>query len=683
MKNNCMNLPSKFVSLFTRVTLLLLVSASTLFSQEIEWQNTIGGSTTDDLRRVKQTTDGGYILGGYSWSDASGDKTENCHGIMDYWIVKTNYLGVLVWQNTIGAAETENLSTLIQTNDGGYLLGGSSDSYSSGDKSGNCIGGNDWWIVKTNSMGVIQWEYTIGGSLSEGVSSIEQTLDGGYIFGGSSRSNISGDKSENSIGGYDFWMVKTDSAGNIQWQNTIGGMSDDRLISLQQTTDGGYILGGSSSSDISGDKSENCLGFDDYWIIKTDTVGNIIWQKTIGGSDYDIFKSIEETADGGFILGGWSFSNISGSKTEDCLGLSDYWIIKTDSVGNIEWQNTIGGNGEDSFMSITQSLDGGYILGGWSSSNISADKSENSVGIGGKEDYWIVKVDELGNIEWQNTIGGSYQDGLNSIQQTADGGYILGGYSWSDSSGDKTENCLGGYDYWIVKLTGKNNLITGQVFVDLNSNGIRDIGELPLPARRITEQNTGRFAFSEQNGNYSVSVLDSGNYLVTPQPLNWWNPVPSSQSATFSGIQLTDSLNDFAYQPQGTFEDVCITITPMGNFRSGFTASYMISYGNYGTTTVSPTVYFYPYSNVTFQSATVTPNQIFPDSVIWNLPSLTPFQTGSIIVTVNVNLGLPIGTLINSSACILNRMLPMITQAATTAIGKCTPPALLIRMISS
>jgi hypothetical protein len=520
--------------LFIKLILILFINTSSVLAQEIEWQNTIGGSTTDDLRRVKQTTDGGYILGGYSGSDASGDKTENCNGIMDYWIVKTNYLGVVVWQNTIGAAETENLSTLIQTNDGGYLLGGSSDSYSSGDKSGNCIGGDDWWIVKTNSMGVIQWEYTIGGSLNEGVSSIEQTLDGGYIFGGSSRSNISGDKSENSIGGYDFWMVKTDSLGNFLWQNTIGGVSDDRLISLQQTSDGGYILGGSSTSDISGDKSENCLGFDDYWIIKTDTVGNIIWQKTIGGSDYDILRSIEETADGGFILGGLSRSNISGSKTEDCLGLSDYWIVKTDSVGNIVWQNTIGGDDEDYLMSITKSLEGGYILGGWSKSNISSDKSENSVGNGG-----------------------------------------------------------------------------------------------------------------------------------------------------FTGINETDSLNDFAFQPQGTFEDVCITITPLGNFRSGFNASYMISYGNYGTTTVSNPTYIFTHTVMSpFNQQPLHQAKSFLIQSYGICPALTPFQTGSIIVTVNVNPGLPIGTS-STAARILNLMPPMITPAATTAIGKCTPPAPLIRMISS
>ncbi|MBK9399659.1 MAG: T9SS type A sorting domain-containing protein [Bacteroidetes bacterium] len=194
-------------------------------------------------------------------------------------------------------------------------------------------------------------------------------------------------------------------------------------------------------------------------------------------------------------------------------------------------------------------------------------------------------------------------------------------------------------------------MITGQIFIDLNSNGIHDNGESTLPAQKIKEQNTGRFTFSDQSGNYSVLVIDSGNFTVSPQSVIWYNTSPISQTATFTGIHQTDSLNDFAYQPLGVFEDVCVTITPLGNFRSGFNASYMISYGNYGTTTVSnPVLYFYPYNNVTFQSATVTPSQIFPDSVLWNLPALTPFQTGSIIVTVNVNLGLPIGTLINSSA---------------------------------
>ncbi|MBK7965373.1 MAG: T9SS type A sorting domain-containing protein [Bacteroidetes bacterium] len=276
------------------------------------------------------------------------------------------------------------------------------------------------------------------------------------------------------------------------------------------------------------------------------------------------------------------------------------------------------------------------------------DKTENSDGF--RTDFWIVKTDSLGTIQWQNTILGGDQDFLSSIYPAKDGASLIGGYSSSNISGDKTENCIGAYDYWIIKLTDKFNLISGKLFADLNSNGIQDNGESPLVSRKITEQNTSRFTFSDQNGNYNLAVIDSGNYTVAPQSFSWYSSSPVTQAATFTGIHQTDSHNDFAFQPQGSFEDVCIKITPLGNFRSGFTASYEISYGNYGSTTVAPTIYFYPYSNVTFHSASIIPSQIFPDSVVWNFPALSPFQTGSIIVTVNVNLGLPIGTLINSSA---------------------------------
>ena len=546
-----------------------------------------------------------------------------------------------------GGSEYEFLYSLQQTTDGGYILGGFSISNISGDKTENCLGGWDYWMVKTDSLGNIQWQNTIGGNQTDEMRSLQQTVDGGFILGGRSISNISADKTENNCGNYDCWLIKTDSIGNIQWQNTIGGGGYDEIYSLQQTIDGGYVLGGTSSSNISCDKTENSLGAGDYWIVKTDPSGIIQWQNTIGGTGDDKLSSIYQTSDEGYILGGWSTSDISGDKTENCLGLADFWIVKTDSLGSMQWQNTIGGSDLDELYALQQTTDGGYIFGGYSSSTISGDKTENS-SLGG--DFWVVKTDELGNVQWQNTIGGRYQDWLRTIQQTSEGDYILGGASNTDVNGDKTENCLGWHDYWIVKLADKYNLITGTLFADLNSNGIQDIGEPPIAAKKIIEQNTSRFSHTDQNGKYTIAVLDTGNFTVSPQSLNWFGSVPSSHAAIFTGINQTDSLNDFAFQPQGSFEDVCITMTPMGNFRSGFPASYMINYGNYGNTTVTPTVYFYPYSNVSYQSATLTPNNITPDSVVWNLPTLTPFQTGSIIVTVNVNLGLPIGTLINSSA---------------------------------
>ncbi|MBK7681943.1 MAG: hypothetical protein IPJ26_05500 [Bacteroidetes bacterium] len=255
-------------NLLCKLTLLLFFSIPNLFAQEIEWQNTIGGSLLDDLRSIQQTVDGGYILGGFSSSGIFADKTENSFGLIDYWIVKNR----LKWFNQMAK----------------YHRGGS----------------NDY------------------------LNSIELTSDGGYILGGYSLSNISGSKTENNLGSWDYWIVKTDSLGNIQWQNTIGGSNWDYLTSIKQTTDGGYILGGHSFSNTSGDKTENTNGDNDFWIVKVDSIGIIQWQNTIGGSKDDQLASIVQTSDGGYIIGGFSESNISGDKTENCLGSTDYWIVK-------------------------------------------------------------------------------------------------------------------------------------------------------------------------------------------------------------------------------------------------------------------------------------------------------------------------------------------------------------------
>lgn len=353
------------------------------------------------------------------------------------------------WQNTIGGSGNDQLYSVDQTTDGGYILGGNSASDISGDKTENSQGNYDYWVVKLDASGSIQWQNTIGGSSTDELNSIQQTADGGYILGGHSSSNISGDKTENSQGSFDYWVVKLDAVGAIQWQNTIGGWEFDYLYSIQQTSDGGYVLGGRSWSGISGDKTDTSRGGNDYWVVKLDSTGLIQWQNTIGGSINDFLISIEQTADGGYILGGWSSSDSTGDKTEDSQGGRDYWVVKLDIAGSIQWQNTIGGSGTDRLESIQQTSDGGYVMGGVSDSPISGDKTEDSLG---GDDYWVVKLDTAGAIQWQNTIGGSGNDQLYSIQQTTDGGYVMGGYSLSNISGDKTENSQGNWDYWVVKL---------------------------------------------------------------------------------------------------------------------------------------------------------------------------------------------------------------------------------------
>jgi hypothetical protein len=438
----------------------------------IEWQNTIGGSGIDLLTAIQQTNDGGYMLGGCSFSGISGDKNDTSRGYVDYWMVKIDSIGNVEWQHTIGGNNYDYLTCIKQTKDEGYILGGSSNSDMSGNKTENNYGDYDFWIVKTDSLGNIQWQNTIGGSLSDDLTSLQLTEDGGYILGGWSESSMSGNKTENNCDTTswpftptkEFWIIKIDSVGNIQWQNTIGGKRNELLIELKQTNDKGYILGGRSQSNISCDKMENNLGALntwDYWIVKIDSSGNIQWQNTIGGNADDMLTSILLCNDEGYILGGFSESNISGDKTENSIGGSmDYWVVKTDSMGTIQWQNTIGGNNLDELRSINHTNDGGYILGGSSFSNISGDKSQNSIGNG---DNWLVRIDALGNIKWDKTVGGNDEDATYSLQQTMDRGYIIASSSKSNMSGDKTENSNGDWDYWIVKLyadttTGISNL---------------------------------------------------------------------------------------------------------------------------------------------------------------------------------------------------------------------------------
>jgi len=434
-----------FVATFCSISPLLAQVPS------IQWQNCIGGYNYETLSDLRQTADGGYILGGDSNSNISGDKTENSSGGRDYWIVKLDAIGAIQWQNTIGGSSWDGLTSLQQTSDGGYILGGFSASNISGDKTENNLVGFDYWVLKLDVTGAIEWQNTIGGLGDDVPASIQQTADGGFIIGGSSDSPISSDKTENNLGREDYWVLKLDATGVIQWQNTIGGDGADILTSLDQTSDGGCILGGRSRSNISGDKTENCLdqSTGDYWVVKLNATGAVQWENTIAGNNSEDFNSLQQTADGGYILGGSSWSNISGDKTENSLGLADIWILKLTANGDIQWQNTIGGNDIDELLSIQQTPEGGYILGAGSQSNISGDKTENCLG---HFDYWVLKLDATGGIQWQNTIGGGKTDVLRTCQQTPDGGYILGGYSGSTISDDKTENGNGNFDYWVIKL---------------------------------------------------------------------------------------------------------------------------------------------------------------------------------------------------------------------------------------
>lgn len=278
------------------------------------------------------------------------------------------------WQNTIGSNGDDILCTIKSTEDGGYIIGGYSSGGIYGDKTVGNNGFTDFWILKLNSVGDIIWQKGIGGNSTDILTTLENTNDGGMILGGYSNSGISGDKTEANItGSYDYWIVKLDVLGNIEWQNTIGGAGNDELYALKQTVEGGYILGGRSNSPATADKSESSDVYDDFWIIKVDSLGIIEWENTIGGAEYDYLYSILATEDNNYMIAGWSNSPVSGDKTDagyDTGGTGDYWFLKLDSLGNILWQNAIGGDQSDWLYDIIPGSNNGYVLSGYSSSSV-------------------------------------------------------------------------------------------------------------------------------------------------------------------------------------------------------------------------------------------------------------------------------------------------------------------------
>lgn len=446
----------------TKNLILLIIISGFIFALKaqnptIAWQKTIGGDARDELWSTIQTSDGNIVLAGSSSSSNTGNNTVNNNGSDDFWLVKMDLAGNILWQKSIGGNASDDLRSIKQTFDGGFILGGNSRSDISGDKTEGNKGEDDYWVVKTDSLGNIQWQKTIGGNDQDFFRDIIQTGDGGYFLGGYSKSPTSGDKTENSKGEQDYWVIRLSSTGNIQWQKTIGGDARDELNSVFETNDGGFILGGTSFSEISGNKTAASKGYSDYWVVKLSSLGSIEWQKAIGGQYYDELHSIQQTSDNGYILGGYSGSDISGDKTENFVGSFDYWIVKLNSSGNVVWQNTIGGSDLDYLFSINATSDGGYILGGYSKSPNSGDKEEN---LNGLYDYWVVKVDELGKMEWQKSIGGTAFDYFTSVIQTSDKNYIISGHSKSSISGDKTENSYGSFDYWVLKLDYIDNTNT-------------------------------------------------------------------------------------------------------------------------------------------------------------------------------------------------------------------------------
>jgi hypothetical protein len=362
-----------------------------------------GGTVEDLAYSVIQTDDEGYALAGYTNSYGAGG--------YDFYLVKIDPNCNMQWNKTYGGTSYETAYSVVQTADGGYALAGGTPSYGAGSA--------DFWLVKTDSAGNAQWNKTYGGADSDLAHSMVQTGDGGYALAGYTRSF--------GAGSYDFWLVKTDSNGNMEWNKTYGGAGDDFAWSMVQTGDGGYAIVGETISYGAGSW--------DFWLIKTDPTGNAQWNKTYGGTSAEYARSVVQTGDGGYAITGWTGSISAGY---DC------WLVKTDSAGSAQWNKTYGGTSEDYAYSVVQTDDGRYAIAG----------ETQSYGAG-SADFWLVETDSNGNAQWNQTYGGTNSEGAYSMVQTRDGGYAMAGYTYSYER--KT-------DLWFVKTDSHGNLQWNQTF---------------------------------------------------------------------------------------------------------------------------------------------------------------------------------------------------------------------------
>ena len=367
-----------------RLIIILFVSLIySLFAQsqpDTLWTRTFGGIEPDTAYDVIQTNDGGYLIAG-------GSNT------LDAWVVKTDENGYEEWNSTYDGLR---IYTILQIDDGFVLAGH----------------GDNFWLTKITEEGTIEWDQTYNCFEDGYAYCVQETNDNGYIIAGSAFDNTG-------IG--DFGLIKTDSLGNEEWHQSYGIVSNydwEMAYSVQQTADEGYIVAGYVYR-IGGETNDALL-------VKTDALGNEEWSHYYGGDGHESAKSVLQTNAGGFVFAGWTWSYGAGEK--------DFWLVKIDEFGNEEWDQTYGGLECDEATSFQQTADGGYIIAGLS-------KSYSN----GESDLWFVKTDAFGNEEWNQNYGGEDSDSAEAIRITLDGNFIIAGNTRSFGAGES--------DFWLVRLT--------------------------------------------------------------------------------------------------------------------------------------------------------------------------------------------------------------------------------------
>ncbi len=395
---------SKIAHLFVGAFVVLLVAGCPQNNDNNvgspPWAKTYGGTGYEDLRSIQQTSDGGYIVSGET----------NSFGADAFWIFKLNYNGKVIWQKTYGGAVFESASAIQPLPDGGYIMVGSTASFGAGE--------TDAWVLKLNSDGIVVWQKTYGGTVIDSASAIQPTSDGGYILAGSTQSFGGG----NSYA----WVLKLDGDGTVEWQKAYGGTNFDSAYDIHPTLDGGYIVLGNIA--VGGESIH-------VRVLKLNSDGTVAWQKTYGGADYETSSAIWPTSDGGYIIAADSASVVTGIPYH----FHHVWILKLESDGTVAWQKTYGSTDIHIPSAIQPTPDGGYIVAAF------------TVSFGaGSMDFWVLKLNSDGTVAWQKAYGGTDWEQAMAIKLTSDGGYIIAGQTISFGAGSG--------DVWVLKLNGNGTI---------------------------------------------------------------------------------------------------------------------------------------------------------------------------------------------------------------------------------
>lgn len=615
---------------------LCIAMSGTAGAQEplpvIKWQRTIGGGYFDgqvnyfgpdsiptNAKSLIKTRDHGYLVGARTGS-SNGDATGS-QGLFKPWTVKLDSSRAYQWSKNSGTGQLPSLyGSVIEATGGGYIMVGASPD---GDDS-TYNEDSQLLLTRFGDDGTLTWEKRYGGSNSDRGYSIAKNGTGGYLVTGMTLSS-DGDAVSPSKGSRDLWIINIDQAGNLLWEKKFGGSGNDYGRIIKSTADGGFIIGASTTSadgDVSGAK-----GGEDIWLLKLNAAGNVEWQKVYGGASIDLLYDLVQDFDGGFVFAGETFSvdgNVTGNH-----GQNDGWIVKLNSTGNIVWQETVGGTLADVVTAITVVPGPYYVVAGNSTSS-DGDLNQNY----GGDDIFLAKFDGSGTLMWTTHYGGSDRDQAYSILPDNNGEFIILGETQSNN-GDVSGN-KGFSDLWLFAV-GAANTLTGEVFFDMNANGIKDAGEENADNILIVAESPGgRFITSSVNGAYKLPV-GLGSYNLGPQLANdYYTAFPATVAPAFLTYFNTQQ-NNFALQPTPGKSDLSIVIYAVTPARPGFDVTYAIYATNHGTQSQNATIELLTDPKVSFKSANQTPTSVDPGKFTWNIPALGPNLQVVLLVTFNIN----------------------------------------------